>query len=97
MRNRHIYLTAMLAAAPAAVASILAVTPPAGPANVQLSGNAAIHNAPLDPCDLDLDGNCNIPGIPGDIGPDFGRGNININPPNINVNPPNVNMPGRGW
>jgi hypothetical protein len=45
MRNRRIYLTAMLAATPAAaaVAAILAATPTASPANVQLSFNAAIR------------------------------------------------------
>ena len=73
MRNRQIYLTAMLAATPAAaaVAAILAATPTASPANVQLSFNAAIQNAPLDdPCDLGLNGNCNIPGFPGNVNPD---------------------------
>ena len=71
MRNRQIYLTAMLAATPvAAVVAILAATPTAGPANVQLSFNAAIQNAPLDdPCDLDPNGNCNIPGTPGNGNP----------------------------
>jgi hypothetical protein len=94
MRIRHIYLTAMLAAAPAAVAVILAATPTASPANVQPSFNAALHNIPLDPCDLG-GGNCNIPGpgIPGNVDVP------NVNVPNVNVpdiNPPNINVPGRG-
>lgn len=91
MRRRQIYLTAMLAAVPAAVAATLAAAPAAVPANVQLSANPAVQNVPLDPqCELDLQGNCNVPGIPGNI-------NVNppnINPPNINVNPPNINLPG---
>ena len=67
MRIGQIYLTAMLAAVPAAVAVILATTPAASPANVQRGFNAALQNAaPLnDPCDIG--GNCNIPGIPGNI------------------------------
>ena len=86
MRIGQMYLTAMLAAVPVAVAAILAATPIASPANVQFSFNAALQNAPLDPpCDLDLDGKCKIPNIPG---------NINVNPPNVNVNPPNINLPG---
>ena len=43
----QIYLTATLAAVPVAVAAILAATPIASPANVQLSFNAALRNAPL--------------------------------------------------
>ncbi|WP_454791907.1 hypothetical protein [Mycolicibacterium lutetiense] len=93
MRIRQIYLTAMLAAVPAAVAAALAATPMASPANVQLSAHPAVQNVPLDPrCDLDLQGNCNVPGIPGNI--NVNPPNINVNPPNINVNPPNVNLPG---
>ena len=86
MRNRRIYLTAMLAATPAAaaVAAILAATPTASPANVQLSFNAAIRNAPLDdPCDPLVNGNCNIPGFPGNPGPD----NANPFPVPGSVNP----------
>jgi hypothetical protein len=80
MRIGQMYLTAMLATVPVAVAAILAATPTASPANFQPSFNAALQNAPLDPpCDLDLDGKCKIP-------------NINVNPPNVNVNPPNVNL-----
>ena len=80
MRIRHIYLTAMLAAAPAAVAVILAATPTASPANVQLSFNAAIRNAPLDdPCDP-LFGNCNIPGTPDNANPFPVPGNVNPDP-----------------
>jgi hypothetical protein len=92
MRRRQIYLTAMLAAVPAAVAATLAATPTAGPVNLQFTANPVVQDIPLDPqCDLDLQGNCNVPGIPGNI-------NVNppnINPPNINVNPPNINLPGR--
>ena len=71
MRIGQIYLTAMLAAVAAAVAVILAATPAACPANVQRGFNAALQNAPLDdPCDIG--GNCNIPGIPGNVDrPDF--------------------------
>jgi hypothetical protein len=91
MKIRHIYLTAMLAAAPAAVAAILAATPTASPADVQPSFNAALHNVPLDPCDLG--GDCNIPGIPGNVDrPDV----PDVNVPNVNVpdiNPPNINVP----
>ena len=47
MRIGQIYLTATLAAVPVAVAAILAATPTANPANVQLSFNAALQNAPL--------------------------------------------------
>jgi hypothetical protein len=80
MRNRQIYLTAMLAAT--AVAAILAATPTASPANVELGFNAAIQNAPLDdPCDLDP--NCNAPGFPGNGNPD----NANPFPVPSNVNP----------
>jgi len=88
MRNRRIYLTAMLAATPAAaaVAAILAATPTASPANVQLSFNAAIRNAPLDdPCDLDP--NCNAPGFPGNGNSDNMPGNANPFPVPGNVNP----------
>jgi hypothetical protein len=90
MRIDQIYLTAMLAAVPAAVAAFLAATPTTSPANVQLSFTAALQNAPLDPpCDLDLQGNCNIPGIPG---------NIDVDVPDVpNINMPNINLPGRGW
>ena len=49
------------------VAAILAATPTASLANVQLSFNAVIQNAPLDPCDLDP--NCNMPGYPGNANP----------------------------
>ena len=83
MRNRQIYLTAMLAATPAAVAAILAATPTTSPANVQLSFNAAVQNAPLDdPCDP-LFGNCNIPGTPGNPG----NGNPFPVPGNVNPDP----------
>jgi hypothetical protein len=87
MRNRQIYLTAMLAATPAAaVAAILVATPTACPANVQLSFDAAIQNAPLDdPCDLDP--NCNAPGFPGNGNPDNIPGNANPFPVPGSVNP----------
>jgi hypothetical protein len=87
MRNRQIYLTAMLAATPAAaVAAILAATPTASPVNIQLSFNAAIPSAPLDPCDLDP--NCNAPGFPGNgNNPDNIPGNANPFPAPGNVNP----------
>src|SRR6516162_7171002 len=104
MRNRQIHLTAMLAATPAAaVAAILTATPTPSPAHVQPSFNAAIQNAPLDPCDLDP--NCNIPGNPGNVNPDI-PGNVNPYPVPGNVNPdpvpdivasdvnfPNINAP----
>jgi hypothetical protein len=78
MRIRRLYLTAILATAPAAAAAILAA-PVANPPNIQLSA-APIHNAPLDDWgdigDIDIP-NINVPG--------------NINVPNINV--PDINMP----
>ncbi|MGB8505214.1 hypothetical protein [Mycobacterium sp.] len=96
MRIRRIYLTAILATAPAAAAAILAAFI-ASPPNVQLS-SAPIHDAPLD----DL----NIPGVPGNIDYDVPDLNVpdmidipNINVPNINlpnINPGNVGLPGRG-
>ena len=88
MRIR-LYLTAILATAPAAATAILAAFI-ASPPNVQLS-SAPIHDAPLD----DL----NIPGVPGNIDYDVPDLNAvdnvvpNINVPNINL--PNIN-PGRG-
>jgi hypothetical protein len=80
MRNRQTYLTAMLAATPAAaLAAILAATPTANPANAQLGFNAAIQNAPPDdPCDLDP--SCNLPGYPGNANPDNIPGNVNPYP-----------------
>jgi len=78
MRIRPIYLTAILATAPAAAAAILAASV-ANPPNIQLSA-APIQNAPLDDWgdigDIDIP-NINVPG--------------NINVPNINV--PDINMP----
>jgi hypothetical protein len=78
MRIRRLYLTAILATAPAAAAAILAASV-ANPPNIQLSA-APIHNAPLDDWgdigDIDIP-NINVPG--------------NINVPNINV--PDINMP----
>jgi hypothetical protein len=81
MRNRQIYLIAMLAATPAAaVAVILAATPTASPANVQLSFNAAIQNAPLDdPCDP-LVGNCNNVNPPDNANPFPVPSNVNPDP-----------------
>jgi hypothetical protein len=89
MRNRQIYLTAMVAATPAAaVAVILAATPTTSPANAQLSFNAAIQHAPLDdPCDPLVNGNCNIPGFPGNVNSDPVPGNANPYPVPGNVNP----------
>jgi len=81
MRIRRLYLTAILATAPAAAAAILAASV-ANPPNIQLSA-APIQNAPLDDWgdigdigDIDIP-NINVPG--------------NINVPNINV--PDINMP----
>jgi hypothetical protein len=90
MRIRRIYLTAILATAPAAAAAILAA-PIASPQHVQFSA-APIHDAPLDNWG-NIDGvdmpNLNavddiIPGVP------------NINMPNVKVNPGHVGRPGRG-
>jgi len=89
MRNRQTYLTAMLAATPAAaLAAILAATPTASPANAQLNFNTAIQNAPPDdPCDLDP--NCNMPGYPG-ANPDNIPGNANPYPVPSGVDPDHV-------
>ena len=96
MQIRRTYLTA-LAIAPAAAAAILA-TLIASPPHIQLS-SAPIHNAPLD-------GDLNIPGVPGNIDfdvPDLNAPDIidvpNVNVPNINlpnINPGHVGRPGRG-
>ncbi|MGA8253645.1 MAG: hypothetical protein ACLP3C_22630 [Mycobacterium sp.] len=96
MRIRRTYLTA-LATAPAAAAAIFAAVI-ASPPHVQLS-SAPIHNAPLD-------GDLNIPGVPGNI--DFDVPDVNVpdiidvphvDVPNINlpnINPGHVGRPGRG-
>lgn len=110
MKNGQIYLTAMLAAAPAAaMVAFVGASPTANPSTVQLGFNAAVHNAPLQPaCEfgLDANGNC-LPG-PQLLAPPEGRINVpnipNIpNVPNIDVNPninpnihPNLIPGGRG-
>ncbi|WP_156688001.1 hypothetical protein [Mycobacterium sp. Marseille-P9652] len=82
-----------VAAAPVALAAMLAVAPAASVANLPLGFDAAIHTAPLDPCDLDP--NCNNPGypgggnsgnIPGDVDPV--PGNDNSAPGTLTVTPP---------
>jgi hypothetical protein len=62
-RIGQIYLTAMIAAVPVAVATMLAATPSASPTNVPLSFNAALQNAPpvevvppLAPCRKPING-----------------------------------------
>jgi hypothetical protein len=96
MRIRRIYLTAILAIAPAS--TVILATFVASPPNVQLS-SAPVHDAPLD----DL----GIPGVSVDV--DYGVPNLNavdhvvpninvpnVNLPNVKINPGHVGLPGRG-
>jgi hypothetical protein len=92
MRIKRIYLTAILATAPAAAAAILGAVI-ASPPNAQLSA-APIHDVPLDDwvdVDVDVPGVPNLNGVPNVV--------PNINVPNINlpnINPGQVGLPGRG-
>jgi len=92
MRIRRIYLTAILATAPAAAAAMLAAFI-ASPPNVQLKSDACVSGDVVSACaDVDVKvPNLNsvtnaIPNIPVP----------NINMPNVKVNPGHVGRPGRG-
>jgi hypothetical protein len=91
MRTRRIYLTAMLAAAPAAATAMLA---------------AVIANPPQLHADSGVGGCVDVVGVSACTSVDFGIPNINavenvvpnVHVPNINsvVNPGHVGLPGRG-
>ena len=102
MRNRRIYLTAILATAPAAAAVILGaiiVSPP----NVQYSARPHVNVPGIPNVDVkvpNLNGVENA--IPNISVPNINMPNVkvpNVNVPNVNVpkiNPGHVGAPGRG-